>query len=214
LNTRKTLFEDWVSSYDQSVSEQSFPFLGYDLALQVVVRESHAKQHSRILELGTGTGNLAQLFAALGCDLVCTDFSSGMLEATKQKISNAEFLELDLTVQTDWQKISGHFDCIVASYVLHEFPLEWNVKFLTHLAANHLSPNGRIVFADIAFPNAETRASAAQFWAKVWDADEFYFAAAETISSFQAIGFEAQHQQISACAGVFTLKLEIKWNQT
>lgn len=202
---RQNLFENWASDYESFVSRGSFPFLGYAQALKTVVAQSQATERSRILELGTGTGSLSQLFAEIGCELVCTDFSSNMLDLARQKLPQAGFILLDLSDENDWQKISGRFDRIVASYVLHEFPIELNLKLLAHLARYHLNPNGRIVFADIAFPDAATRASAAEFWADSWDESEFYFAADECLASFRAIGLQSEYRQVSACAGVFTL---------
>jgi putative AdoMet-dependent methyltransferase len=208
VSPRQSLFENWASDYDDFVSKSSFPFLGYEDALRTVVTRSCANNHSRILELGTGTGNLSFLFAETGCELVCTDFSNKMLELAREKLPNVSFVTLDLTNQDDWQRISGRFDCIVASYVLHEFPLEWNLKLLAYLARVHLNPNGRIVFADIAFPDAATRASAAEFWADSWDDDEFYFAADEVSAMLESIDLRSAFQQISACAGVFTITPE------
>jgi putative AdoMet-dependent methyltransferase len=206
VSERQSLFENWASDYDDFVLKNSFPFLGYEQALQAVFTKSRATAHSKILELGTGTGNLSLLFAEIGCELVCTDFSSNMLKLAHEKLPNASFVSLDLIDRNDWPKISGRFDCIVASYILHEFPLEWNLKLLSHLTHHHLNLNGRIVFADIAFPDAATRASAAEFWADSWDETEFYFAGEECVAEFYTLGLQSEFHQISACAGVFTIE--------
>jgi cyclopropane fatty-acyl-phospholipid synthase-like methyltransferase len=206
MTRRRALFEHWAAGYDASVGAESFPFIGYDHVLQAVVAESGVNAGSRVLELGAGTANLAARFAALGCDLVCTDFSQAMLEEARAKLPNADLMRLDLRNQDDWQRLEGHFEVIAASYVLHEFPLEWNAKLLAHLAEHHLNAGGRIVVADIAFADARTRAEAHAYWEDVWDEEEFYFAADEALTAFVQAGLHGSYRQVSACAGVFTVR--------
>ncbi|MGZ6346323.1 MAG: class I SAM-dependent methyltransferase, partial [Anaerolineales bacterium] len=79
-------FDDWAETYDFSVSNNQFPFTGYKTLLEKIVKLADVKPRMRVLDLGTGTGNLAIRFARSNCDLWCTDFSSGMLEKARQKI--------------------------------------------------------------------------------------------------------------------------------
>ncbi len=73
-------FDAWADSYDQDVvSQDVFPFAGYQRVLDTVVMLAGAQPGMSVLDLGTGTANLALRFAALGCDLWCTDFSAPML---------------------------------------------------------------------------------------------------------------------------------------
>ncbi len=51
------------------------------------------------------------------------------------------------------------------------------------------------------------RAAAAERWATWWNADEFYWAADEAIAACSEVGLPATYQQVSICAGVFTVRV-------
>jgi ubiquinone/menaquinone biosynthesis C-methylase UbiE len=63
------IFERWAERYDQSVQSEEGLFASYNLVLNEVVRSAQIKIGMRVLELGIGTGNLAQKFVALGCEV-------------------------------------------------------------------------------------------------------------------------------------------------
>ena len=89
-------FDDWAESYDASVSNEKFPFTGYQEVMTNVVAMAEARPGMSVLDLGTGTGNLADGFSRLGCELWGTDFSAPMLAQACQKLPNAHFLQHDL----------------------------------------------------------------------------------------------------------------------
>ena len=49
------------------------------------------------------------------------------------------------------------------------------------------------------------RTAAAERWATWWDADEFYWAADEAIAVGAEVELSLTYQQVSRCAGVFTV---------
>ena len=58
-------FDIWAATYDQSViASQGFPFTGYADVLKKVVEVTQPQSGMSILDLGTGTGNLAIRFEA------------------------------------------------------------------------------------------------------------------------------------------------------
>ena len=200
---REALLADWAEHYDASVgSQDGFPFAGYECVLQRIVQLADVQPGATVLDLGTGTGNLARRFVALGCAVWATDFSAAMLAQARSKVPQATFVRADL--REEWPRaLQQRFDRIVSGYVLHEFDLDTKVGLLDRWATDHLTPGGRIVVGDVAFPTREARAQGHQRWARAWDGEEHYWAAEEAISACRAAGLEARYVQVSCSGGVF-----------
>jgi putative AdoMet-dependent methyltransferase len=198
-------FDDWAETYDRSVSDgRAFPFAGYTDLLQAIVRLAAPRPGLSVLDLGTGTGNLAILFAQRGCDLWCTDFSAAMLAKARQKLPSARFALHDLRTPLP-PELDRPFDLIVSAYVFHHFELTEKIRILMSLAARPLSPAGRIVIGDVAFPNAAGRERVREEAGEEWD-EEFYWLADEAVPALENAGFKVEYIQVSPCAGVFSLQ--------
>lgn len=201
-NSRLQIFERWAERYDQSVQADEGIFASYDLVLAEVVRSAKADTGMRILELGIGTGNLAQKFVALGCEVWGVDFSPAMLAKAREKVPQVTLVQMDLTA--DWPEVlQQSFDRIVANFVLHEFDLDMKVSLLGRLAKHHLVNDGLIVIGDVAFPTTQARRKSGS---ESWDEDEHYWAADETIAACAETGLEVSFKKISWCTGVFVVK--------
>ncbi len=201
---RRRLFDRWAGSYDNEVrSDAGFPFAGYDRVLEEIVHLAIAKPGMRVLDLGTGTGNLAARFTALGCEVLGIDFSLKMLAAARRKVPVARFVRGDLL--GDWEFLRGEsFDLIVSAYVLHEFDLPTKISLLVRLTRDRLAKGGRIIIGDIAFPTIKGREEAHRRWAAEWDEEEHYWAADETIIACEEAGLHTRYVQVSSCGGVFS----------
>lgn len=200
---RVQLFDDWAEYYDPSIQDDgTFPFDGYERVLDEIVRASGAQPGMMVLDLGTGTGNLAARFAALGCDLWGIDFSAEMLARAAEKLPQAVLVQAGLL--DAWpEKLERRFDRIVSAYVLHEFDPLAKMELLRRLASRYLAARGRIVVGDIAFPTSGARARAHEKWAHAWDEEEFYWAADEAVEACEGTGLRVAYRQISSCGGVF-----------
>ena len=196
-------FDEWAERYDRSVSIDQYPFLGYREVLACIVELAEPRPGLTVLDLGTGTGNLALLFQQHGCELWCTDFSKLMLEIARRKLPGAHFFHHDLRSPLP-PGLGGRFERIVSAYVFHHFPLDEKIRILRTLADLHMAPGGRMVIGDIAF---QDQAALEQFKTgagEEWE-DEFYWLADETISALMNIGIGVEYRQVSRCAGVFIL---------
>ncbi len=202
---RRRLFDRWAGTYDDAVrSAAGFPFAGYDRVLNEIVLLADAGPGMRVLDLGTGTGNLAARFTALGCEVVGIDFSPGMLAAARRKVPEARFVRADL--RGDPESLRGHrFDRIVSAYVFHEFDLATKTSLLGRLACDRLTEQGVIIIGDIAFPTVKGREEAHRRWAAEWDEEEHYWAADEAVAACTKAGLHVQYVQVSSCGGVFVI---------
>jgi putative AdoMet-dependent methyltransferase len=202
-NNRLPIFERWAARYDQSVRTDQGIFASYDEVLDEVVRAAGVKTGTRVLELGVGTGNLAQRLVALGCEVWGTDFSPAMLEIARIKAPEATLIQMDLTAE--WpEALQQRFDRIVTTFVLHEFDLETKISLLQRLATHHLVEQGLIIVGDVAFVTADGRR---QSGAESWDEDEYYWAADETMAASAGAGLEVTFKLISWCTGIFVVKV-------
>jgi putative AdoMet-dependent methyltransferase len=195
-------FDDWAETYDDSVLDAAFPFTGYVDLLKTILRLAEPRPGLKVLDLGTGTGNLALRFAHPGCALWCTDFSEAMLARAREKIPGAHFLLHDLRSDLPL-RAELRFDRIVSAYVFHHFPLAEKVRILQGLLPR-LAPAGTMLIGDIAFadqPALERVKSAA---GDDWD-DEYYWLADETLPRLHKAGMQAFFTPVSACAGIFSI---------
>ncbi len=195
-------FDIWAETYDLSVINNQFPFIGYKILIEKIVKLADVKPRMRVLDLGTGTGNLAISFARMNCDLWCTDFSSSMLEKARQKIPTAHFVLSDLRNDMP-PKIQSPFDRVVSAYVFHHFDLNKKIQILGKYSPL-LAPNGQIIIGDISFQDLSNLEKVKKMVGDVWE-DEFYWLADEAVPRLEDLGFKVEYKQVSSCAGIFVL---------
>jgi putative AdoMet-dependent methyltransferase len=198
-------FDAWAGGYDPSVFGcVSFPFEGYEQLLKKIVQMAKPQQGDAVLDVGTGTGNLAILFAEAGCELWGTDFSEVMLAQARLKLPKAHFLEHDLHEPLPFDA-QTQFDHIVSAYVFHHFGMEEKV-WITRGLLKHLKPGGRIITGDIAFPDRIGLEQVKRSVGDEWD-EELYWLADETLMAFESAGIKVNHRQLSPYTGIFVLSI-------
>ncbi len=199
---RRQLFDAWAEDYDETVQDESFPFLGYSQVLTAIVESAAPSPGEMVLDLGTGTGDLATRFVSHGCRVWGVDFSEEMLERARQKSSLVTFVRAD--VLGHWpSELPPRFHQIVSAYLFHEFDMGTKVSMLQKLAFDHLMEGGRVVIGDIAFATADAWDHARRRWKPLWDEDEHYWIADRAIELCHETGLDASYTQISECGGVF-----------
>ncbi len=105
-------YTDWSSTYDQDRN------LTRDLD-EIATRETLAELRCKsILEIGCGTGKNTALLAQIGQHVKAIDFSAGMIEKAREKLSldNVTFATADLTLP--WPCEDQSIDLISCNLVL------------------------------------------------------------------------------------------------
>jgi putative AdoMet-dependent methyltransferase len=196
------LFDSWASSYDYFIEmgKDSFPFLGYDAVLKRVVEIASPQPSMKILDVGIGTGLLAQRFLEFDCEIWGIDYSSRMLEEAKKKVPGAHLLQVDIRSQWPSELKTG-FERIVSAYTLHHLRLNDKLETIRRMAEELLRESGIIIVADVSFPTVKIRRQARIELGRDWDDDEYYWAADEV----EIEGLYIDYEQVSKYGGIYTV---------
>ena len=149
-------FDEWAKSYDMDVirAEQAedWLFQDYERVLNKVVEYCELNKHdyATVIDIGTGTGNLASLFLARGMNVIGIEPSLEMRKICQEKFPQMIVEEGDfLTVPLYLPQV----DLIVSTYALHHLTPSEKVAAVIEMK-RLLKPKGRIVVADLMFRNA------------------------------------------------------------
>jgi putative AdoMet-dependent methyltransferase len=179
-----------VAGYDADVADESNPVRdGYAATLDWVIARAAAGRDDVVVDLGTGTGNLA---ARLGpvAGLVCVDVSTGMLAVARPKLPSAtEYVEADLLEFVDR---APSCDVVISTYAIHHLTADEKVALLTGLFAR-LRAGGRIAIGDLMVADvgvvADLRARLSHPHVDEMFADEFPWFVDDALRALRRIGF-------------------------
>lgn len=197
-------FDDWAATYDQSVQSTDFPFTGYSQVLRAIFDLAALPPGAAVLDLGTGTGAIAALFARAGCRVWGIDFSSEMLIRARAKLPTAVFACADVRDPLP-PGFPRRYDAIVSGYTFHHFPLPEKVALARRLVDELLPPGAPLLVGDIAFASAAAEDDLRRALGEAWE-QEYYWLADQTLPALTAAGLEARFHPISPCAGVFEIR--------
>ena len=105
FNTAAVLYEDVRPGYPEKL-------------IQDIVELSGINDHSRILEVGCGTGKATRPFAEHGYEVLCLDIGADMIAVAKEKLKtfpNVSFVEQAFEA---WKPV-GTFDLVISATAFH-----------------------------------------------------------------------------------------------
>ena len=144
-------FDLWADEYDRSVQgsdeENSYPFAGYQRVLGTIYSEIRKMDAHRVLDVGFGTGILANRLYRDGCHVTGIDFSDRMLQIAREKMPEAVLIRHDFSTGLPLRLQEEDFDAIVCTYAIHHLTDNQKRSFLAELQS-HLAPGGKI-FGDL-----------------------------------------------------------------
>ena len=105
FNTAAVLYEDIRPGYPEKL-------------IQDIINLSDLEDHSRILEVGGGTGKATQPFAERGYELVCLDIGADLIAVARERLRKYPNVSFVQQAFEAW-KPEGTFDLIISATAFH-----------------------------------------------------------------------------------------------
>ena len=197
--------DDEAQEYDAHVLKEEIPYrAGYQELLNWVADQVNARAARRVLDLGTGTGNLAQRLTA--AEITGVDNSARMLAIARDKVDAQRVRLVQSDILAYFDQPAGPFDAIVSTYALHHLtPDEKTALFRACHEA--LTLDGLMIFGDLMFETeADQHRINAQYRAEGLDdmvdeaEEEFYWILDRDLVVFDELGYDISYTQFSTLA--------------
>lgn len=134
-------FAKWSPVYDLFAAPIGF-------AYRAAVRAAGAAPGRTLLDVCTGTGEIARRAARAGADVVAIDLTPGMLERARAKAGPLG-VRFELADARALPFPAAAFDGVLLSFALHDMPRPVRLQVLAECAR---VARGRVVVLDYAFP--------------------------------------------------------------
>lgn len=150
------IFNSVASKYDLMNDVMSLGL--HRLWKQIVIQEANIRQHQHLLDVASGTGDLAKAFAkklAGTGELVVSDINESMLSIARERITNAGFIKNITYTLADAEKLpfaANHFDLITIAFGLRNV-----TDKLTALKSMYrvLKPGGKLLVLEFSKPTSK-----------------------------------------------------------
>lgn len=143
--------------YDQDVLNEADPIrTGYDQVLTWVAQQAQWGTGQEVLDLGSGTGNLAARLRDWQ-RLVAVDVSREMMAIARTKLAHRREVTWVVADLLEFFAVPrGPFDVVVSTYALHHLTEAEKARLFAAIR-EVLAPGGRAVFGDLMFEDRHVR---------------------------------------------------------
>ena len=190
--------------YDEDVLNEEDPIrTGYTATLDWVIEVAQIGSDSRVLELGSGTGNLTRRIGPCR-KIVCVDVSEKMEAIAAAKLRHVQyrrFIRDDVIHVLD--EALGEFDVILSTYTIHHLLGEEKAVLFERIW-NRLAPGGRAVFGDLMIERAEERQAKIEQYESKGERttaeaieEEFFWFLDDAVRKLRQIGFDVTSRRFS-----------------
>ena len=206
-----------AADYDRDILNESDPVrAGYRKVLAWVIQQAKITPTLRVLELGSGTGNLSALIASCR-ELVSVDVSGKMEAVARFKLHHLaarRFIKADI-LEVFTQGL-GQFDAVISTYAVHHLTAHEKHQ-LFELVFACLSPGGRAVFGDLMVLNGSEKEEKIQQYSAKGDqataqaiSEEFFWLLDTAIDDLERLGFQVSTARFSELSyGLVAQKLSL-----
>ena len=194
-------FDDKADRYDRIVAANHPLYARYDEVLDEVVTRAEVSAGKRVLDIGTGTGNLVLRCLALGASCAVLDPSRNMLAKAADKIGRDSPVEFRTAPEPflDIPFPDASFDAVISTYAFHHVPPARKPAAIAEML-RVLKPGGSWAIGDLIFENSETEKAALRQYK--WLENEYFARAEDLRRVFACSGMELQAMQFSPVSWV------------
>lgn len=198
-----------AAEYDVDVQNETDPIRGgYAELLAWVAERACIERGSRVLELGSGTGNLTALLPPAK-EILCVDVSHAMAAIAREKLAtrgDVTWIRADLLECLDAPHASarGHLDRVVSTYALHHLTSAERGALFVGLG-DRMASGGRVAIGDLMFADPDARRSyledaRARGEEELAEAieHEFFWDLSEDVPRIEALGWKVEVRSFSA----------------
>jgi ubiquinone/menaquinone biosynthesis C-methylase UbiE len=184
-----------VGNYDRwTAAELGLYYERYHDLLDLAVVRCQVRKGDRVLDIGTGTGELARRFAQnRGCRVVGLDPSEAMIQGARRKADEGQWGEVSFEVESapflEIPYPEGAFEAVASTQAFHHLHERHKAAAVREMARVLRSPGeaegrggGRLAIGDPMFQNRGALEEALARWPD--DLEEEYFAYLETLETF------------------------------
>ncbi len=144
----RDMFDGLVSGYDRFNALSS---MGMDVGWRSKVSRMFSP-NGHILDIGTGTGDLARSLADHGCKVIGVDFSPNMIQAAKEKMKGQKNISLQVAHAESLPYEPRTFDGITSAFLIRNLHHGGLLSPSFREFYRVLKPGGRMVHLELTKP--------------------------------------------------------------